>query len=81
MTECETYSDDGERPCQCPKCKGFLKWVYNKEDGEYQPVCNKCHAPLVKIPDADSDVYESGKICILKPLDDNNNINEVKKNE
>ena len=73
--ECTEYcmNDDppeNPRPCQCPVCKGFLKWV-DGEDGDMQPVCNKCHAPLVTIPDADStEDCEWGKICVVKPLMD-----------
>jgi len=74
MPECTEYSitDDPDRtnPAHCPKCKGFLKWV-DTDDGDMQPVCNKCHAPLVTIPDADStEDCEWGKICVLKPLGD-----------
>jgi hypothetical protein len=70
MSECTGYSDDGEYPAQCPKCKGWLKWV-DGDDGEQQPICNKCHAPLVIIPDEDSTENDQwGRICVLKPLPD-----------
>ena len=80
MPECTEYSSDGDEtlgPCQCPVCKGFLKWV--NKDGEEQPVCNKCHTPLITIPDADSTEYcEWGKICALKPL---SNVDDLTKGE
>ena len=77
MTECTEYYwnddmdiDDYKRPCHCPKCKGFLKW--EEKDGEHIPICNKCHTPLVVIPDREStEDSECGKICILKPLSEN----------
>ena len=71
MPECTTYSsdcDDGT-PCQCPVCKGWIKWVWI--DDEMTPVCNKCKTPLVTIPDADStEDYEWGKICAIRPMQD-----------
>lgn len=71
MSDCTGYviSDEPDTlsPAHCPKCKGFLKWVEVKGEG-LQPICNKCHAPLVLIPDVDSDEnYEFGKICVRKP--------------
>jgi hypothetical protein len=66
---CTEYSSesDSSTPCQCPVCKGWIKWV--EKDGELQPVCNKCHTPLITIPDAEStEDCEWGKICALKPL-------------
>ena len=74
VPECTGYiiSDDPEAlsPAHCPKCKGFIKWVEKEGEG-LQPICNKCHAPLVLIPDPDSEEdYEWGKICVLKPLTD-----------
>ena len=53
-------------PVQCPVCKGFLKWTE-----ERQPICNKCHTPLIAVAEADSsgDV-EWGQVCVLKPLPD-----------
>jgi hypothetical protein len=75
MVDCTEYSSEGDLdsgPCQCPVCKGWLKWVYNEADGEYQPICNKCRTPLIKIPDAEaSEDCDWGKICALKPLENN----------
>jgi hypothetical protein len=71
MSECTNYSDDGDFPAQCPKCKGWLKWIYNEEESEDQPICNKCHTPLIIIPDTEStEDCQWGKICIIKPLQD-----------
>lgn len=70
-------SDEQHAPCQCPVCKGFLKWVED-ENKEMQPVCNKCHAPLIAIYDAPEDEvdaeirekynWSTGKICVRKPF-------------
>jgi uncharacterized protein YbaR (Trm112 family) len=83
MSDCTQYStdcdDDTPTPCHCPVCKGFLKWVYDEDMGELQPVCNKCHTPLITIPDKDStEDFEWGKICALKPL---SNVPEETKGE
>lgn len=57
------YFDSDESaipPCQCPVCGGFLKWVNEK------PICNKCGAELIVIPDHDEEdgtELETGKIC------------------
>jgi len=57
------YIDDytiPARPCQCPVCGGFLKWDDDK------PICNKCGAELLVIPDRDEETDEElewGKIC------------------
>jgi hypothetical protein len=70
--KCTEYSSEGEdsTPCQCPKCKGFLKWIWKEGEG-MQPVCNKCRTPLIAIPHKDSDdSCEWGKICVLKPFTD-----------
>jgi predicted amidophosphoribosyltransferase len=50
-------------PCKCPVCSGFLKWDDNGE-----PVCNKCGAELVKVPEVDEETKEVtswGKICAI----------------
>jgi uncharacterized protein YbaR (Trm112 family) len=75
MPDCEEYciTEDPDRlnPAHCPVCKGFLKWVEKEGEG-LQPVCNKCHTPLVTIPDSEStEDWEFGKICALKPLKNN----------
>jgi Zn-finger nucleic acid-binding protein len=69
-------SDEHYTPMQCPKCKGFLKWV--EQDGELQPICNKCKAPLIAIYDAPEDEadaairekynWNTGKVCIRKEM-------------
>ncbi len=51
------------KPCQCPKCGGFLKWIDN-----VLPVCNKCHADLIILPDHDEETdkeLECGRICLI----------------
>lgn len=56
------FEDPNWYPCQCPICKGFLKWENDK------PKCNKCGAELLAIPDIDEETNEiltSGKICPL----------------
>jgi hypothetical protein len=76
MSDCTEYVwdddldySDHHTPCQCPVCKGWLKW--EEKDGEHIPICNKCHTPLIAIPDKESDEdSEWGKICALKPLTD-----------
>ena len=89
--ECNDYDDGPHTPCQCPKCKGWLKWV--EVDGEQQPICNKCKTPLIAIYDAPEDEWEAksmkedhwsrGKICIRKPLPELEikNTKEEKSNE
>lgn len=50
------------RPCQCPVCAGFLKWI--EKDGELIPICNKCGTELIAIPDkVEDEELETGKIC------------------
>lgn len=69
------YGDEFYRPCSCPVCGGFLKWV-DKEGEGLQPICNKCEYPLIAYPIVeDGEVVESeGKICpIGKP-----NMEEIK---
>jgi uncharacterized protein YbaR (Trm112 family) len=57
-------AEDRKHPVQCPVCKGFLKWSEDR-----QPICNKCHTPLVAIADSDStNDAEWGRVCVLKPL-------------
>ena len=61
-TEYVTYDYDEPNwyPCNCPVCGGFLKW-----DGD-QPICTKCGADLLAIPERDEDTGEEfgwGKIC------------------
>lgn len=55
--------EDRRNPCQCPVCKGFLKWTE-----ERQPICNKCHTPLVAIAETDEYGSEWGRVCVLKPI-------------
>lgn len=67
--KCTSYEEsdyDDERrlhgPCRCPNCGGFLKW-----NGDI-PICNKCHAELIKLPDHDEETGEElgcGRICPL----------------
>lgn len=85
MSDCTGYSitddPDYRNPAHCPKCKGFLKWVEKEGEG-LQPVCNKCYAPLVTIPDPDlEEGWEFGKICVIKPLTDVPETSEKVKNE
>lgn len=57
------YMDDPDIkfvPCQCPVCKGFLKWENDV------PKCNKCKAELIMLPDHDEETGEElewGRIC------------------
>ena len=68
VENCTEYIEDdcGDThhiPCKCPVCAGWLAW---DENGE--PVCNKCGAELVKVPDVDEDTKETqewGKICAI----------------
>jgi len=64
--KCTTYEecDDPElwRPCHCPVCAGFIKWI--KKDRQLIPVCNKCGSDLIAIPEVeDGEELEYGKIC------------------
>jgi hypothetical protein len=70
MVECTPYTSDAPEewnvPPQCPNCGGFLAF-----DSEGNPVCNKCHADLVAIPDTDEETGEelpTGKICLVQAL-------------
>lgn len=60
-TEYIQYDNDEPcTPCQCPVCGGFLKWNNGK------PICTKCGADLLVIPERDEDTGEElewGKIC------------------
>jgi hypothetical protein len=59
----ENIDPQDGHPCQCPVCGGWLAW---DENGE--PVCNKCGAELVKVPEVDEDTKETmecGKICAI----------------
>lgn len=56
------YDDGWHMPCRCPICGGFLKWPSIEDI----PICNKCHAELLVLPDVDEDTGEEmewGKIC------------------
>ena len=60
------FDDSSYYPCNCPVCGGWLKWEV--ENDEWKPICNKCHADLIAIPDRDEELGEdldSGKICPL----------------
>lgn len=61
-TEYMMYDADDPNwmPCQCPVCKGFLKW--NPEG----MICKKCGTELLVIPDLDKETGEElelGKVC------------------
>jgi len=63
-THYEIYDGDDEAwyPCHCPVCGGFLKW----DTIEDIPICNKCKAELLVIPEHDEETNEEleyGKIC------------------
>lgn len=57
------YDDEHFTPCKCPVCGGFLAW---DELGE--PICNKCGAELILVPEVDEETHKIcdwGKICAL----------------
>lgn len=60
-TELAGIEEYWKRPCQCPVCGGFLKWLDSNT-----VVCNKCKSDLLIIPDKDETTGEElewGKIC------------------
>ena len=52
--------DPNWMPCQCPICKGFLKWNPKRMR------CKKCGTELLVIPEVDEETggeLECGKVC------------------
>jgi hypothetical protein len=59
----QEWDDSIGTPCKCPVCGGFLAW-----DENGGPLCNKCGAELVKVPEVDEETgeeYDEGKICAI----------------
>lgn len=60
---CDWNDPEDYIPPNCPVCGGFLKYI---EDGDdLKPICNKCGAELIMLPESeDGEIIEGCyKIC------------------